>query len=98
VGESAARTLQEFGQRRVFMYHALHRVCYCRMVRVVWLGVECRRVTQLVGRAFKCGESPGMVWRLATEMLASRLFVCFERSMCERYSWESHGGLKLSHS
>ena len=67
---SAAHTLEELGQRRVFMYHALHRVRYYRMLRVVWLGVECRRVTQLVGCAFRvlrnAGENQGRRgdWRL----------------------------------
>ena len=52
------------------MYHALHRVRYYRMLRVVWLGVECRRVTQLVGCAFRvlrnAGENQGRRgdWRL----------------------------------
>lgn len=41
------------------MYHALHRVRYYRMLRVVWLGVECRRVTQLVGFAFRVPDMRG---------------------------------------
>lgn len=82
------------------MYHALHRVRYYRMLRVVWLGVECRRVTQLVGFAFRVPEMRGesrAVRRLAT-VEVGETFICLKGLMCERYSRESHGGSKLSHS
>lgn len=39
-----------------------------------------------------------MTRRVATERLERRLFACFEGSMRERYSRESHGRSKLSHS
>jgi hypothetical protein len=77
------------------MYHALHCVRYYRMLRVVWLGVECpaRDATRgvRVQGSQKCGESTRAVRRLAIVSVAEP-FVCLEGSMCRRYSRESHGG------
>lgn len=85
------------------MYHALHRVRYYRMLRVVWLAVECpardaTRGVRVEGRE-ECGGRGG--WKGAEtsggqERRGSGLFVCWACQMGVRCQdtggRESHRG------